>query len=69
MSSLGALAVDDRGRRARFASLAFAGDDIKQVMEPLQRAVPLPQHEVVVHRALRRQVLRQGVPLATGRST
>ena len=36
-------------------------------MDALQRAVPVPQHEVVVRRALRRQILRQRLPLAAGR--
>src|SRR5260370_24010269 len=41
--------------------------DIEGVREALQRAIPLPQHEVGMRRALRRQVLRQGLPLATRR--
>ena len=36
-------------------------------MDALQRAVPLPQHEVVVRRALGHQVLRQCLPLAASR--
>src|ERR1700686_2308511 len=36
-------------------------------MNPLQRAVPTPQVEIVVDRAFRRQVLRQCAPLAPGR--
>ena len=35
-------------------------------MDALQRAVPVPQHEIVMRRALRRQVLRQRLPLAAG---
>jgi len=36
------------------------------MMDTLQCAVPVPQLKIVVHRALRRQVLRQGLPLAAG---
>ena len=67
MSGLGALAVDDRGRRARLAPFLLACRDIERVMEALQRAIPVPQHEVAMRRALGRQVLRQRLPLATGR--
>ena len=67
MSRLGALAVDDRGGGARLASFALARGDIKRMVEALQRAVPIPQREVVMRRALRRQVLRQGLPLAASR--
>jgi hypothetical protein len=36
------------------------------MMDPLQRAVPVPEFEIVVHRALRRQVFGQCLPLASG---
>lgn len=36
-------------------------------MNPLQRAVPLPEAEIGVRRGLRRPVLGQGCPLAAGR--
>src|SRR2546423_5792178 len=36
-------------------------------MDALQRAVPIPQHEVGIRRALRRQILRQRLPLAARR--
>ena len=36
-------------------------------MDARQRAVPVPQHEVIVRCALRWQVLRQGLPLAASR--
>ena len=65
---LGALAVNDGGRRARFPSLMLARRNIEFVMDALQRAVPLPQHKVGMCRALRWQILRQRLPLAT-RST
>jgi hypothetical protein len=41
--------------------------DIERVMEALQRAIPVPQHKVAMSRALGRKVLRQRLPLATGR--
>ena len=52
---------------ARLAALAFARRDIERVVEALQRAVPVPQHEVIVRRAFGRQVLGQGLPLAARR--
>src|SRR5262245_45853597 len=36
-------------------------------MDALQRAVPIPQHEIRMRGALRRQILRQGLPLAACR--
>jgi len=36
-------------------------------MDTLKRAVPVPQHEVIVRRAFWRHILRQGFPLAAGR--
>jgi hypothetical protein len=67
LSRFAALAVDDRGRRARLAPGPLARLDVKRVVDALQRAVPIPQAEVVVRRALRRQILRQSLPLAAGR--
>src|ERR1700741_4154273 len=64
LSDLGAWAVDDRGRGARFSAFSFARRHVELVVDALQRAVPLPQHEVVIRRALRRQVLRQGLQLS-----
>ena len=40
--------------------------EVKRVMDTLQRAVPIPQREIIVRRGLRRQDYRQGAPLATG---
>src|SRR5476651_2910525 len=36
------------------------------MMDALQRAVPVPQHEIIMRRALRRQILGQRLPLASG---
>jgi len=67
LSGLSALAIDDRGRGARLSAFGFARRHVECVVDALQRTVPVPQHEVVMRCALRRQVLRQGLPLAAGR--
>ena len=67
MSRLATLAVDDRRRRARFAPGPLARLDIERVVDAFQRAVPIPQAEIVVRRALRRQILGQSLPLTAGR--
>ncbi len=64
MRRLGALAVNDRRRRARFAPFLIAHRDIELVMNALQRSIPIPQHEIVMDRTLGWQVLGQGAPLA-----
>jgi len=43
LSGFGALAVDDRGRRARLAPFLLACRDVERVMEALQRAILVPQ--------------------------
>ena len=60
------LRVDDGCGRARLSALLLAHRDVQFVMNALQRAVPVPELEIVIHRALGRQVLGQGLPLATG---
>jgi hypothetical protein len=67
LSRFGALTVDDRGSWAGFPALALACGDIECVVDALQCSVPIPQHEVRMRRAFRRQVLRQRLPLATSR--
>ena len=64
--ALDALAVDDRGGRARLASGGFATLHIERVVDAIERAIPTPAIEVVVKRRTRRQVLRDGAPLAAG---
>ena len=64
LRSLGALAVDHRRRWARLAPFPVAYRHIERVVDALERAVPVPQHEVVMCRRLRRQVLGQRRPLA-----
>src|SRR4030081_3935810 len=46
--------------------LANSRHCIERVMDAMERAVPSPQVKIVVHRAARRQVLRDRSPLATG---
>jgi len=42
----------------------LANRDVQFVMDALQRAIPVPQFEIVMHRALGWQVFGQGLPLA-----
>ena len=65
--AFGALAVDDGDARTGLASGAFAQLDIERVMDAQQRPVPVPQLQILVHGAARREVLRQGAPLAARR--
>src|SRR5260370_13658991 len=51
-----ALAVDDGGRRTGFPLRSFATLLIKRVVDSFQCAVICPQIEVVIDRALQRQV-------------
>lgn len=66
MRRLGALAVDDCCARACFPARLLAHRDVKRMVDALQRAVPIPQLEIMVHRAFRRQILGQRLPLAAG---
>ena len=63
--ALDALAVDDRGGGACFFSRQFSHLDEQSEVKSLQRAIPVPQLEVVMDRAARRQILRQSAPLAS----
>src|SRR5271165_3277984 len=62
--ALDALAVDDRGGRARLASGGFPALDVERLVDALERAVPTPKVEVIVEGRARRQILRDGAPLA-----
>src|SRR5216683_8040087 len=64
--ALDALTVDDGGARAGFSVGQLTTLYIERVMDTIERAVPRPQVKIVVHRAARRQVLRDRSPLATG---
>ncbi len=64
MRRFGALAVENGGRRAGLAAFVLAQGDIEGIVNALQRAVPGPQPEIAVHRALARKVLGQMAPRA-----
>ena len=64
--ALDALAVDDRGGRACLARGGFPALHVERRVDALERAVPTPKVEVIVKRGTRRQVLRDGAPLAAG---
>ena len=64
MRCLGALTVDDCCTRACFAARLLAHCNVKRMVDALQRAVPIPQLEIMVHRAFRRQIPGQRLPLA-----
>src|SRR5205085_9130021 len=49
------------------APLTLARRYVQGVVDALQRAIPIPQHEIRMRGALRRQILRQCLPLATRR--
>src|SRR5207244_13484029 len=55
------------GGRCGLSPFRLAGLETEFVMDALQRAVPIPQHEVGMRAAFRRQILRQRVPLAPRR--
>ena len=63
--SPGALAVDDGRGRAGLPACLVPNRDRKDVMDAAERAVPVPQVEVLPDRAARRQVLRQRLPRVT----
>jgi hypothetical protein len=63
---LNALTVDDGGARAGFSVGQLTTLYIERVMDAIERAIQRPQVKIVVHRAARRQVLRNRSPLATG---
>src|SRR3984885_10916576 len=60
------LCVDDCCRWTGLARRFLPAFDIESMVDAPQRAIPLPAVEVVVHRAARRQVLRDCAPLAAG---
>ena len=57
---------DDRGGRACFARGGFSALRVERRVDALERAVPTPKVEVIVEGRARRQVLRDGAPLAAG---
>ncbi len=75
--ALDALAVDDRGSRARLASGGFPALHVERRVDALERAVPTPKVEVIVERrgpsgrrAIGKPVLRTYIrPLTTWRTS
>jgi hypothetical protein len=65
MAAYGLGWVDDGGGGTGFAFRPFAAFDVERVMNAIEHAVALPPHEVIVHRAARRKILRQIAPLTT----
>src|SRR5271170_8426865 len=63
--ALHALAVDHTGGRAGLPAKRLAALHIQRVVDLLDRPVVVPAGEVVMHRALWRQVLGDVSPLAT----
>jgi hypothetical protein len=61
---LGALAVEQGGRRAGFPAFLLAHRDIESIVDMRQRPVPRPQLEIAVYRALGRKILWQVAPRA-----
>jgi hypothetical protein len=61
-----ALAVDDAGCGACFARGFLSALDVEHMMDAIQRAIPVPQAEVIMHSASGRQVLGKIAPLAAG---
>lgn len=64
-SAFDALAVDDGGSRTGLARGQFATRDVKRFMDAVERVVPTPEIEIIVHRALGRKMFRKRDPLAT----
>src|SRR6516164_5873070 len=54
------------GGGAGFAFRLLAACDVERLMNEIQHAIALPPDEIAVDRAVRRKVLRQIAPLATG---
>ena len=62
--ALDALAVNDGGRGACVTARPLAAQDVKRVVQAVERAVVLPPAEATVDGAARRQVLGHRPPLA-----
>ena len=61
-SAFHTLTVDDAGRGAGFARGFLAALEVERMMAAIQRAVPVPQAEVIMHGASGRQILGQRAP-------
>src|SRR5580658_7033689 len=64
--ALDALRIDNCHGRTGFPRGLFSTFDVERVVDALQRPVPAPAVEVVMHCAARRQVLRDCTPLTAG---
>src|SRR5208337_3326346 len=62
--ALDALAVDDRGGGARLAGSRLAALHVESFVDSPERAIPIPEVEIIVECRARRQVLGDGAPLA-----
>src|SRR5437764_4875071 len=65
LAGLDTLGVDGSGAGRLFPALGLANLHPQGIDEPLPSAVLLPGDEVIPHRALFQQIVRQHVPLAT----
>ena len=61
-----ALAVDDCGCWTGPAPCCFTAFDVKRRVDAVERPVPVPQVEIIINRALWRQIFRDRAPLAAG---
>jgi hypothetical protein len=66
LGAFNALAVNDCSGWAGLAAHLFATFDVKRMMDAIERSIPTPQIEIVVHRRAWRQILRDRAPLAAG---
>ena len=64
--TLDALSVDDCSGRTGLPWGLLSAFDVERVMNSLQRAIPTPAVEVVIHRAACRQILKDRTPLTAG---
>ena len=62
--ALDALAINDGSGRARRATGLFPASLVQSMVDPIQRAIPLPALKITKQRAARRKVLWNGPPLA-----
>ena len=62
--ALDALAIYDGGGRTGFPLSKFETFHVECMVDSIQRAVVVPQVEVIMHRAARRQVFGKRSPLA-----
>src|SRR5258708_29596429 len=59
-------AIDNGGGGTGFSFRLLAAGDVERMVNAIQHTIAVPPDEVVVDRAVRREVLRKVAPLATG---